>query len=76
MALVQNPNDGHPDKGAAPILNGSQGGSVQVGTVTQPLRSSGKAPSSPLNGASGNTYQGGGPEQPVRHVGRGGPALH
>lgn len=62
-------------KGAPPILNGAQGGSVQEGTVTQPLRSSGKAPASPLNGASGNAYKGGGPEQPVRHAGRGGAPL-
>jgi hypothetical protein len=75
MAQLQNPGQGHPDSGRPAILNGSQGGSVQVGSVTQPTRSSGKAPSSPLNGTSGNQYKGGGPEQPIRHAGRGGAAL-
>lgn len=57
-----------PNQARPPFVNGSQGGTVKVGSVTQPTRSPGKAAPSLLNGASGNAYVGGGPQQPVRHV--------
>lgn len=61
--LPKQPNQARP-----PFVNGSQGGTVQVGSVGVPTRSPGKAAPSLLNGASGNQYKGGGPATPVRHA--------
>jgi hypothetical protein len=69
--LPPNPNQAKP-----PFVNGSQGGTVQVGQVGVPVRHVGAAAPN-LNGASGTGYAiDGGPQQPVRHVGKKGSALH